>query len=156
MCPKFMTPHLFDCKNVTEGNMTPKQKWSHMTQDILGKTLMWPQITTCMTSAHTWQSIIFFPLWLSITKLLIVSPNELDQISLPQTLMPPMTTFHHSQFHCSIWVEVGQILGWTFWARKVGVAIDLFIDHNLWPHKKLYVTKCQLVGLKQVCSWPLK
>ena len=35
-----MTPHLFECKNATEGNMTPKQKWSHMTQDILGKTLI--------------------------------------------------------------------------------------------------------------------
>ena len=35
-----MTPHFFECKNGTEGNMTPKQKWSHMTQDILGKTLM--------------------------------------------------------------------------------------------------------------------
>ena len=34
-----MTPHLFDYKNVTEGNMTLKQKWFHMTQDILGKTL---------------------------------------------------------------------------------------------------------------------
>ena len=34
-----MTPHLFECKNGTEGNMTPKQKWSHMTEDILGKTL---------------------------------------------------------------------------------------------------------------------
>ena len=35
-----MTPHFFDCKNVTEGSMTLKQKWSHMTQDILGKTLI--------------------------------------------------------------------------------------------------------------------
>ena len=33
-----MTPHLFDCKNVTEGNMIPKQKWSHITWGILGKT----------------------------------------------------------------------------------------------------------------------
>ena len=35
-----MTPHLFECKNETEGNMIPKQKWSHMTRDILGKTLI--------------------------------------------------------------------------------------------------------------------
>ena len=35
-----MTPHLFQGKNVTQGNMTPTQKWSHMTQDILGKTLI--------------------------------------------------------------------------------------------------------------------
>ena len=35
-----MTSHLFECKKVTEGNMTLKQKWSHMTWDILGKTLM--------------------------------------------------------------------------------------------------------------------
>ena len=31
-----MTPHLFECKNATEGNMILKQKWSHMTQLILG------------------------------------------------------------------------------------------------------------------------
>ena len=35
-----MTPHQFECKNVTEGNMIPKQIWSHMTCDILGKTLI--------------------------------------------------------------------------------------------------------------------
>ena len=35
-----MTPHLLECKTGTEGNTTPKQKWSHMTQDILGKTLI--------------------------------------------------------------------------------------------------------------------
>ena len=35
-----MTPHHFECKKATEGNMTPKQKWSHMTRDILGKTLI--------------------------------------------------------------------------------------------------------------------
>ena len=35
-----MTPHLFDYKNVTEGIMTLKQKWSHMTWDILGTTLI--------------------------------------------------------------------------------------------------------------------
>ena len=37
-----MTPHLSNCKNATEGNMTLKQKWSHMTKDILGKTHMTP------------------------------------------------------------------------------------------------------------------
>ena len=35
-----MTPHHLECKKVTEGNMTPKQKWSHMTQHILGKTFI--------------------------------------------------------------------------------------------------------------------
>ena len=35
-----MTPHQFECKNATEGNMIPKQKWSHMTQHILGKTFI--------------------------------------------------------------------------------------------------------------------
>ena len=30
-----------------------------------------------------------------------VSPNELDQISLPHASMPPMTTFHHPQFDFS-------------------------------------------------------
>ena len=39
MCPKLMTPHFFDYKNVTEGNMIPKQKWSHMTWEILDKTI---------------------------------------------------------------------------------------------------------------------
>ena len=33
-----MTPHLSDCKNVIEGKMTLKQKWSPMAQNILGKT----------------------------------------------------------------------------------------------------------------------
>ena len=40
MCPKFMTPHLFDCKNITEQNMTPTQKWCDMTWEILGKILI--------------------------------------------------------------------------------------------------------------------
>ena len=35
-----MTPDLFDSKNVTEGNMTPKHKWSYMTWEIPDKTLM--------------------------------------------------------------------------------------------------------------------
>ena len=35
-----MTPHLFECKKVTEGNMIPKQNWYYMTQDIPGKTLI--------------------------------------------------------------------------------------------------------------------
>ena len=35
-----MTPNLFKYKKVTEENMTLKQKWSRMTQDILGKTLL--------------------------------------------------------------------------------------------------------------------
>ena len=35
-----MSPHQFVCKKGTEGNMTLKQKWCHMTQKILGKTLI--------------------------------------------------------------------------------------------------------------------
>ena len=35
-----MTPDQFECKKLTERNMIPKQKWSHMTPNILGKTLM--------------------------------------------------------------------------------------------------------------------
>ena len=35
-----MTPHQFEYKSATEGNMIPKQKWSHMTQHILGKTFI--------------------------------------------------------------------------------------------------------------------
>ena len=38
MFPKIMTPHHFECKKATEGNMISKQKWSHMTWDKLGKT----------------------------------------------------------------------------------------------------------------------
>ena len=33
-----MTPDHFECKNATEGNVIPKQIWSHMTGDILDKT----------------------------------------------------------------------------------------------------------------------
>ena len=43
-----------------------------------------------------------------------VSPNHLGQILLPLASMPLMTPFHHSQFHGSIGMEVGQIFGWTF------------------------------------------
>ena len=32
-----MTPHQFECKKVTEENMIPEQKWSHMTCNILDK-----------------------------------------------------------------------------------------------------------------------
>ena len=35
-----MTPHNFECKYPTEGIMIPKQKWSHMTQHMLGKTFI--------------------------------------------------------------------------------------------------------------------
>ena len=35
-----MTRHHFECKNPTEGNMIPKQKWFNMTQHVLGKTFM--------------------------------------------------------------------------------------------------------------------
>ena len=35
-----MTPHHFEGKNPTEGNMITKQKWSYMTQHILGKTFI--------------------------------------------------------------------------------------------------------------------
>ena len=35
-----MTPHLFQVQNGMEGNMIPKHKWSHMTQEILDKTLI--------------------------------------------------------------------------------------------------------------------
>ena len=54
-----------------EWNTTPKQKWSHMTHHIPGKTFIWPQIMTYVTSAHNWPLTNFFPLWLKITKLLI-------------------------------------------------------------------------------------
>ena len=118
MCPKLMTPHLFDCKNVTEGNMIPKQKWSHMTWEILGKTFIWPPIATCVTSTHNWPSMNFLPMWpvtVACDKIArTVSPNHLGQISLPWASMPLMTSFHHLQFHCSISMEVGQIWGCTF------------------------------------------
>ena len=118
MCPKFMTPHLFECKNGTEGNMIPKHKWSHMTQEILDKTFIWLQIVTCVTSAHNSPSTNFLLIWLvsaACHKIAhTVSPNHFGQISLPQASMPLMTSFHHSQFHCSVSMEVGQIWGCTF------------------------------------------
>ena len=43
-----------------------------------------------------------------------MSPNNLGQISLPRASMPLMTSFHHSQFHCSILMEIGQIIWYTF------------------------------------------
>ena len=49
-----------------------------------------------------------------------VFPNELNKISLSQESMPHMTTFHHSQFHCSIYMELDQILGHTFLSQKSG------------------------------------
>ena len=42
-----MTPHLFDFKNVTEGDTQTKMVSSHMTQDILGKTHMTPNYNMC-------------------------------------------------------------------------------------------------------------
>ena len=38
-----------------------------------------------------------------------VFPNHLGQMSLPQASMLLMTSLHHSQFNCSILMEVGQI-----------------------------------------------
>ena len=38
----------------------------------------------------------------------------MGQIQLPQASMPLMTPFHHSQFHCPILVEVGQLIPDTF------------------------------------------
>ena len=118
MCPKIMTPHHFECRKVTKWNMIPKQKWSQMTQDILGKTLIWPQIVICVTSTHNWPSTNFLPIWLvnaafdKITH--TVSPNHLGQISLPRASMPLMTSFYCLQFNCSILMEQGQIFHNTF------------------------------------------
>ena len=68
--------------------------------------------------------LTFLPIWLVSTachKIAhIVSPNHLGQISVPRASMPLLTSFHHSQFHCSIWVEIGQILGHTFLSQKSG------------------------------------
>ena len=43
-----------------------------------------------------------------------MSPNHMGQILLPRASMPLMTPFHHSQFHCPILVEVGQLIPDTF------------------------------------------
>ena len=103
MCPKIMTPHHFKCKKVTKWDMIPKQKWSQMTQDILGKTLIWPQIVTCVTSTHNWPLTNFLPIWLvnaACDKIAhTVSPNHLCQISLPRASMPFMTSFYCLQFN---------------------------------------------------------
>ena len=65
-------------------NMTPKQKWPHMTQDILGKTLTWSQIMTCVTSTHNSPSTNFLPIWLATAAChkmeCTLSPNHLGQI----------------------------------------------------------------------------
>ena len=62
--------------------------------------------------------LTFLPIWLvsaACHKIAhIVSPNHLGQISLPRASMSLMTSFHNSQFHCSISMEVGQILWSTF------------------------------------------
>ena len=137
--------------------MIPKQQWSHMTRDILGKTLVWPQIMTCVTSALNSPSTNFFPLWLNITKLLIQCP----------LMSWPKFHYHKHQWHLTphFMTHIAIVkykqkyvryYDTHFYARKVGMVIDLIINHNLWPHKKLYVIKCQLVGLKLICSWTLK
>ena len=90
MCPKIMTPHLFDCKNVTEGNGTQTKMVSY-DLGILGKTLIWPHIVTCVTSAHNWPLTNFFPLWLNITKLLIQCP------------LMSWTKFHYHGHQCHLW-----------------------------------------------------
>ena len=84
MCPKIMTPHQFECKKVTEENMIPEQKWSHMTCNILDKIFIWPQNVTCVTFTHNWPLTNFLTIWL-VTALShkithTVSRNHLVQI----------------------------------------------------------------------------
>ena len=113
-----MTPHHFKCKKPIEWNMTPKQKWSHMTGHIPGKILTWPQIVTPVTSAHNSPSTNFSWIWhitAACDKIAhTVSPNHMGQIQLPRASMQLMTPFHHSQFHSPILVEVGQLIPDTF------------------------------------------
>ena len=100
MCPKIMTPHYFECKKATEWNMTPKQKWSHMTGHIPGKILIWSQIVTPVTSALNSPLTNFSWIWhiaAACDKIAhTVSPNHMGQIQLPRASMPLMTPFHHS------------------------------------------------------------
>ena len=49
-----------------------------------------------------------------------VSPNELDQISLPWASMAPSGTFHDPHCHRRIQTEIGQILRHTFLGQKSG------------------------------------
>ena len=154
---------------------TLKQKWSHMTWDILGKTLVWPQIVTRVTSAHNWPLTNFLPIWLVTTAChkiaCTVSPNELGQIKLPWASMLLMTSFHYSQFHCSIWMKVSQILWPTFsnvsknndpsplWVQKSNrrnmtltqkwsrMTQDILGKTLIWSHIVTHVTSA--------CNWPL-
>ena len=53
--------------------------------------LLFPTVTQHHKTAHT------------------VSPNELDQISLPWASMPPSATLPDPHYHCRILMEIGQI-----------------------------------------------
>ena len=94
-----MTPHHFECKDATEGNMIPKQKWSHMTWDILGKTHMTSDRDLC----DLCPKLTFNELFPTVTQYHktahTVSPYELGQISLPQASMAPSATFHDPCCH---------------------------------------------------------
>ena len=74
--------------------------------------LLFPTVTQYHKTAHT------------------VSPNELDQISLPWASMPPMCVTIHSSIVQYEWKQV-KYYNEHFKARKVGVAIDLIINHKL-------------------------
>ena len=115
-----MAPHLFDCKNVTGGIMTLKQKWSHLIWlrtywiKLSYDPKLWP--VWPLPTIDLWWT--FWPIWpvtAACDKIAhTMSPNHSGQILLPWASMPLMTPFHHTQFHCSIGMEVGQIFGWTF------------------------------------------
>ena len=49
-----------------------------------------------------------------------VPPNQFGQTELPQALITLMTLFHHSQFHLSMLMEVGQLIPYTFpsWSKN--------------------------------------
>ena len=53
--------------------------------------LFFPTVTQYHKTAHT------------------VSPNELDQILLPQASMPTSVTLHDPHYHSQILMEIGQI-----------------------------------------------
>ena len=61
----------------------------------------------CVTSAHNWSLTNFFPLTQYHKTAHTASPNELDQILLPQSSMAPSTTFYYPHFYSQIQMEIG-------------------------------------------------
>ena len=115
---KIHDPSPLQLQKCNRGKNDTQTKMVSYDWEILDKTFTWLQILTYITSAYNSPSSNFLPIWLvtiACHKIAhTVSPNHLGQIQLPWTSMPLMTSFHHLQFHRSIWMQVGQMLWRTF------------------------------------------